>query len=109
MLMAQFQSVERPTLPRRRGAGMATVKRLCVYCGASDLVDPVYRAAAVELGTRLDDAGIVLVYGGSRDGILLRIAAELLEASGRGHSEIPTLLRNRYQDHIGYLRTVYRV
>src|SRR5258708_39734994 len=89
MLMAQFQSVERPTLPRRRGAGMATVKRLCVYCGASDLVDPVYRAAAVELGTRLADAGIELVYGGGRIGLLGRLADALLHAGGRVTGIIP--------------------
>src|SRR5260221_13479384 len=95
MLMAQFQSVERPTLPRRRGAGMATVKRLCVYCGASDLVDPVYRAAAVELGTRLADAGIELVYGGGRIGLMGRLPHAVLLAGGRVRRIRPAQLDNR--------------
>src|SRR5260221_2555311 len=92
MLMAQFQSVERPTLPRRRGAGMATVKRLCVYCGASDLVDPVYRAAAVELGTRLADAGIELVYGGGRIGLMRRPSHAVLPDCGLVTGILPSPL-----------------
>src|SRR5258707_4928847 len=100
MLMAQFQSVKRPILPKR-GAGMATVKRLCVYCGASDLVDPVYRAAAVELGTRLADAGIELVYGGGRIGLMGRLADAVLQAGGRVTGIIPAHLDNREIGHHG--------
>ena len=80
---------------------MATVKRLCVYCGASDLVDPVYRAAAVELGTRLADAGIELVYGGGRIGLMGRLADAVLQAGGRVTGIIPAHLDNREIGHHG--------
>jgi predicted Rossmann-fold nucleotide-binding protein len=43
---------------------MATIKRLCVYCGSSDRTDAVYREAADRLGRILGEAGIELVYGG---------------------------------------------
>jgi len=80
---------------------MAIVKRLCVYCGASDLVDPVYRAAAVELGTRLADAGIELVYGGGRIGLMGRLADAVLQAGGRVTGIIPAHLDNREIGHHG--------
>jgi uncharacterized protein (TIGR00730 family) len=80
---------------------MATVKRLCVYCGASDLVDPVYREAAVELGTRLASAGIELVYGGGRIGLMGRLADAVLQAGGRVTGIIPAHLDNREIGHHG--------
>src|SRR5438552_3448941 len=80
---------------------MATVKRLCVYCGASDQVDPVYREAAVELGTRLASAGIELVYGGGRIGLMGRLADAVLQAGGRVTGIIPGHLHNREIGHHG--------
>jgi len=80
---------------------MARVKRLCVYCGASDRVDPVYREAAVELGTRLAGAGIELVYGGGRIGLMGRLADAVLQAGGRVTGIIPAHLDNREIGHHG--------
>jgi uncharacterized protein (TIGR00730 family) len=80
---------------------MATVKRLCVYCGASDRVDPVYREAAVELGTRLASAAIELVYGGGRIGLMGRLADAVLQAGGRVTGIIPAHLDNREIGHHG--------
>ncbi len=80
---------------------MAIVKRLCVYCGASDRVDPVYREAAVELGTRLAGAGIELVYGGGRIGLMGRLADAVLQAGGRVTGIIPAHLDNREIGHHG--------
>jgi len=80
---------------------MATAKRLCVYCGASDRVDPVYREAAVELGTRLAGAGIELVYGGGRIGLMGRLADAVLQAGGRVTGIIPAHLDNREIGHHG--------
>ena len=80
---------------------MARVKRLCVYCGASDRVDPVFRDAAVELGTRLADAGIELVYGGGRIGLMGRLADAVLQAGGRVTGIIPAHLDNREIGHHG--------
>jgi len=80
---------------------MARVKRLCVYCGASDRVDPVYREAAVELGTRLAGADIELVYGGGRIGLMGRLADAVLQAGGRVTGIIPAHLDNREIGHHG--------
>src|SRR4051794_9025030 len=53
-------------VPRLRNGGMASVKRICVYCGSSGRVDEAYRASATRLGVILAKAGIELVYGGGR-------------------------------------------
>src|SRR5205823_6387710 len=52
----------------RRGP-MQQIRRLCVYCGSAGAVDERYRAAALELGEGLAQAGIELVYGGGRVGL----------------------------------------
>lgn len=80
---------------------MATVKRLCVYCGASDQVDETYRQAAVELGRRLAGAGIELVYGGGRIGLMGRLADAVLRAGGSVTGIIPGHLHNREIGHHG--------
>jgi uncharacterized protein (TIGR00730 family) len=80
---------------------MATVKSLCVYCGASDRVDAVYRQAAVDLGTRLGERGIELVYGGGRIGLMGRLADATRLAGGRVTGIIPGHLHDREIGHHG--------
>lgn len=80
---------------------MATVKSLCVYCGASDRVDVAYRQAAVELGTRLAQDGIELVYGGGRIGLMGRLADAARLAGGRVTGIIPVHLHDREIGHHG--------
>ena len=80
---------------------MARVNRLCVYCGASDQVDAAYREAAVELGDRLAGAGIELIYGGGRIGLMGRLADAVLLAGGRVTGIIPGHLHNREIGHHG--------
>ena len=46
------------------------IRSLCVYCGASSRVGPVHREAAAKLGQLLAEAGIRLVFGGGRVGLM---------------------------------------
>lgn len=80
---------------------MAAVKSLCVYCGASDRVDAAYRQAAVDLGTRLAESGIELVYGGGRIGLMGRLADAVRLAGGRVTGIIPAHLHDREIGHHG--------
>ncbi len=80
---------------------MATAKRLCVYCGSSGGVDEAYRAAATRLGTMLARAGIELVYGGGRVGLMGRVADAALAAGGRVIGIIPAHLHDREVGHTG--------
>jgi uncharacterized protein (TIGR00730 family) len=80
---------------------MAAVKRLCVYCGSSDQVDEVFRAAATELGRLLARAGIELVYGGGRVGLMGLCADAVLAHGGRVIGIIPAHLHDREIGHRG--------
>jgi uncharacterized protein (TIGR00730 family) len=80
---------------------MATVKRLCVYCGSAEGRLPEYRAAADQLGRLLAAAGIELVYGGGRIGLMGRVADAVLAAGGRVTGIIPAHLHDREVGHHG--------
>jgi uncharacterized protein (TIGR00730 family) len=80
---------------------MAAVQRLCVYCGSSDRVDERYRQAAVELGRVLAGAGIELVYGGGRVGLMGLCANAALAAGGRVTGIIPAHLHDAEIGHHG--------
>src|SRR5437667_5486051 len=83
-----------------RGA-MQNIRRLCVYCGSSGAVEVQYRAAAGELGVRLAAAGIELVYGGGRVGLMGLLADAALAAGGRVTGIIPSRLRDLELAHRG--------
>ena len=50
-------------------------KRLCVFCGSSMPPEAAYRDAAAQLGDAIGRAGMDLVYGGGRIGLMGMVAA----------------------------------
>jgi len=80
---------------------MATVKRLCVYCGSSGKVAEAYRAAAIRLGGLLGEHKIGLVYGGGRIGLMGLLADAALKAGGEVTGIIPDHLHDREIGHAG--------
>ena len=80
---------------------MKGIRRLCVYCGSSGAVDARYREAAKELGSRLAAAGIELVYGGGRVGLMGALANAVLSADGTVTGIIPRRLLDAEVAHIG--------
>jgi uncharacterized protein (TIGR00730 family) len=80
---------------------MATIARLCLYCGSSRGRSPVYAAAATRLGTLIAEAGVALVYGGGHVGLMGLAADAALAAKGRVIGVIPELLRDREVGHTG--------
>jgi len=77
------------------------MRRLCVFCGSSMGVSPVYRAAAEALGTALAERGIGLVYGGARVGLMGVVADAALAAGGEVTGVIPQALVDREIGHSG--------
>lgn len=75
--------------------------RWCVFCGSSRGDDPRYLAAAEELGTRLAQAGIDVVYGGGRIGLMGAVADAALAAGGSVIGVIPAALAQREVAHEG--------
>jgi uncharacterized protein (TIGR00730 family) len=80
---------------------MSNIARLCVYCGSSGAVDGEYREAATELGAGLAAAGIGLVYGGGRVGLMGLLADAALAGGGEVIGIIPSRLRDAELAHPG--------
>ena len=75
------------------------MKRICVFCGSSAGEDGRYLEAADRFGQILAREGIELVYGGSRVGMMGRLAAATLQAGGKVVGIIPGAVMNRELAH----------
>jgi uncharacterized protein (TIGR00730 family) len=80
---------------------MSRIRALCVYCGSSGAVDQRYRDAAIDLGGRLSQTGIELVFGGGHVGLMGLVADAVLAGGGRAIGIIPESLRARELAHSG--------
>jgi uncharacterized protein (TIGR00730 family) len=80
---------------------MQNIRALCVYCGSSGAVEGQYREAASELGAALAAAGIAVIYGGGRVGLMGLLADAALAAGGRVTGVIPARLRDQELAHSG--------
>jgi uncharacterized protein (TIGR00730 family) len=80
---------------------MQQIRSVCVYCGSAGAVDDRYRAAADELGRSLAVAGIKLVFGGGRIGLMGITADAALAAGGQVIGVIPAALRDKELAHQG--------
>ena len=83
---------------------MSTQRRIgsiCVFCGSSSGVRPVYAATASRLGQLLARRGIRLVYGGGHVGLMGAIADRVLAAGGHVTGVMPQSLIDREIGHKG--------
>jgi uncharacterized protein (TIGR00730 family) len=80
---------------------MAEIKSICVYCGSRNGVDPRHVEAARSLGTQIAQAGIELVYGGGRIGLMGVVADAVLAGGGRVCGIIPHHLQSVEVGHQG--------
>ena len=80
---------------------MGELRRICVFCGASDGRDPRYAEVARLVGGELARRGIELVYGGGRRGLMGAVADGALAAGGRVIGVIPARLVDRELAHRG--------
>jgi hypothetical protein len=71
---------------------MPDIQTVAVFCGARAGHDPAWRAAASELGRGMARAGIRLVYGGGRVGLMGALADAALAAGGQVVGVIPEFL-----------------
>ncbi len=75
--------------------GSFQLSSLCVFCGAHSGNDPVYSAAARELGAEMAQRSIRLVYGGGSIGIMDLVASSVLAGGGYVTGVIPEFLDER--------------
>jgi uncharacterized protein (TIGR00730 family) len=77
------------------------IRSVCVYCGSSPGARPVFIEAAQQFGTAVAQAGLTLVYGGGKLGMMGAVADAALAAGGRVIGVIPELLLDREVGHHG--------
>ncbi len=77
------------------------MKRVCVFCGSSHGHDPRYRRAAEDLGRRLAEQGLGLVFGGGSVGLMGALADATLAGGGTAIGVIPHGLAAREIAHRG--------
>jgi uncharacterized protein (TIGR00730 family) len=80
---------------------MLEIHAVAVFCGSRTGNDPAYRVAAQMLGHGLAEAGIRLVYGGGRIGLMGVMADAALAAGGSVLGVIPEFLTRREVAHQG--------
>lgn len=85
---------------------MANINSLCVYCGSSDRGRPTHHDAALRLGRIMAKAGIRLIYGGGRIGMMGRIADAVMEGGGEVTGIIPQFLEQVEVGHSGVTQLI---
>lgn len=76
---------------------MTKIRSICVYCGASNSVDPRYIKLAEKLGRELAKRDIRLVYGGGGVGLMGACARAAHEAAGDVLGIMPRFLLQQEQ------------
>ncbi len=80
---------------------MPTLPSVAVFCGSRFGNDPAYAEAAEAIGRGLAEAGIRLIYGGGKVGLMGVVADAALAAGGAVHGVIPRFLQDREVMHDG--------
>lgn len=65
------------------------MEKICVYCGSSDRINPVYLEAARDVGAAIASRSWKLVYGAGRTGLMGRVADGALAQGGEVLGVIP--------------------
>ena len=81
--------------------------RVAVYCASAIGIDPAYKAAATEMGRALAGAGIGVVYGGAKVGLMGAVADAALGGGAEVIGVLPEVLVGREIAHPGLTRLIY--
>lgn len=74
--------------------------RVAVYCGSSSGKSPIYEEAAIELGKALAKKKYGVVYGGSTQGLMGKVADAALSEGGEVIGVMPKQLMNKKKNYI---------
>jgi uncharacterized protein (TIGR00730 family) len=80
------------------------MKTICVYCGSSDLVAPVYLEAASQMGKAIARRGLEMWYGAGSTGLMGAAADGVLQSGGRVIGVIPKMFNTPQLAHMGLTR-----
>jgi len=74
---------------------------VCVFASSSSRIDNEYAAAAANLGKRLAQSNLNVVYGGGGIGLMGKLADAVIENHGRITGVIPSFMIDEGWDHSG--------
>ncbi len=80
---------------------MASLQRICVFCGSRPGADRRYVQVAYNLGATLAEARLTLVYGGAQLGMMGALAQGALDAGGEVIGVMPRFLDSAERLHPG--------
>lgn len=78
-----------------------TSRRVAVYCGSANGNNPAFLAEATALGKEIAAAGLGLVYGGARVGLMGAVADAVLAGGAQAIGVLPSVLVAREIAHSG--------
>lgn len=81
--------------------GALSVNSICVFCGSSPGTDPAFLEEAIRCGTAIAEAGLTLVYGGGKVGLMGAVADAALAAGGQVTGVMPADLVSQEIAHQG--------
>jgi uncharacterized protein (TIGR00730 family) len=83
-------------------SSLRTIDTLCVFCGSSEGIDPVYASNAAEFGGAMARHHVNLVYGGGGKGLMGILAAKVKAGSRTVTGVIPTKIYEmvKHIDHV---------
>jgi uncharacterized protein (TIGR00730 family) len=85
-------------------ASLKRLRRVAVYCGSTDGSDPVFLSEATALGSALAAAGLSMVYGGARVGLMGAAADAALAGGAEVIGVLPEVLAGSEIAHQGLTR-----
>ena len=74
-------------------------QKICVFCASKDGANQEFQELAKELGAKLAQKGLGLIYGGAQIGLMGQIADAALESGGEVTGVIPESLADREIAH----------
>jgi len=74
-------------------------KTLCVFCGAQNAVAPKFLEVGRQLGAKMAENSVALVYGGGDCGVMGAIANSVMKSGGWVTGVFPESLRNIENEH----------
>lgn len=77
------------------------IRNVAVFCASANGANPLYKAAAEELGRSLATRNVGLIYGGSNVGLMRAVAEAALAANGKVIGVIPEVLVDLEVAHHG--------
>ena len=74
---------------------MNSIRAICVFCASSNSVDQLYLDTAVDLGRKMGELGIDLVYGGATIGLMGSVARGVHASGGKVVGVLPQFMKSK--------------